>query len=187
MKNTQNVTKIAPKTHIFHKNELKDTIKHPKWCPEEPQDLQSGAKEGPRASKESTKRPKGLQKGPQGLQKRPQGAPKKVQKWGKRGHPAKIKLQPFPKWENSGDSGVSERRLSEKPIIYYVFWSSEVTIFDENSENTTDSGVLEPPKQPDLAREREARFLLSTAENLWKEFQNYKTALQHMIPLVHHR
>ena len=59
--------------------------------------------------------------------------------------------------------------------------------FGQKCENTTDSGVLKPPGKPDLAREREARFLLSTAENLWKEFQNYKTALQHMIPLVHHR
>ena len=50
--------------------------KAPKWCPGGPQNLQSGAQEGPRASKATPKRPKGLPKAPQ---KPPKSLPKTAQ------------------------------------------------------------------------------------------------------------
>ena len=55
---------------------VKITLFAPKWCPGEPQDLQSGGQESPRTSKVSPKRLEGLPKVPQ---KPPKGTPKALQ------------------------------------------------------------------------------------------------------------
>ena len=62
-----------------------------------------------------------------------------------------------PSCENPIIYYVFEVPLCESPIIYYVFSTSKTLIFLKNNENLIIYYVLEPPKKPVLAWEREAR------------------------------
>ena len=170
--------KNSPKVTLNHTQSDPHTEKCPQGDPQRAQSDPQGSQSQPKDSQSSPKWPPWRPKCPQGLPKSPKGG----LKWSPEASPDPLKSikkevqdhpgTPLRKWtspccENPIIYYVFEGSLCENPIIYYVLSTSRILSFLESDENTAPATLLEPPKEPVLAREREARLFFKKCSTMF--------------------
>jgi hypothetical protein len=139
---------------LWDPRDPKVTLKAPKVIPRTPTVPQSD----PPAPKVS---PRSLKLSQRWSQVVPRGlpGPPKIDKKRVQDHPGTpLRKWTSPRCENPIFYYVFEVAFCENPIIYYVLKTSRILSFLKSDENTAPATLLEPPKKPVLAREREARL-----------------------------